>query len=271
MLLKETLGFASVSPNSVDAVSDRDFVAETLFALTMVATHLSRLAEDLIIYGTSEFGFVKFGDAFTTGSSMMPQKRNPDVLELARQSPARMLGDLVSLLATLKGLPTSYNKDLQEDKRVLFDAVDGMLLVLPAVAGALGDLRFDTARMRQAVSGSMMATDVADYLVDRGVSFRDAHSTVGKLVRQAEEQGCELDALPDDAFMSAHGAFGTDLRDALSPERSVARRAVEGGTAPQSVRVQLDAAKLAITPDADVPRGNELKAVTGRRSGPVAL
>ena len=266
VLLKETLGFGAVSQNSIDAVSDRDFVAEAIFALALVGTHLSRLAEDLIIYGSSEFGFVKFGDAYTTGSSMMPQKRNPDVLELARQSGARMLGDLVALLATLKGLPTSYNKDLQEDKRVLFDAVDGMLLVLPAVAGALGDLSFDRARMRGALSSSMMATDLADYLVDRGVTFRDAHASVGRLVREAEEAGVELSALPTSSYSAAHAAFGDDALGSLSPERSVARRTVPGATGPDAVKVQLEEARVALNPGIAVPRGNELVAGE-RRSG----
>ena len=170
-LLRERLGFAAMSPNSIDAVADRDFVAETLFALTLLGTHLSRLAEDLILFGSGEFGFVRFGDAFSTGSSMMPQKRNPDVFEIARGSAARMLGDLTTVLATLKGLPSGYNKDLQDDKRPLFDAVDTMMLVVPAVAGALDEVTFDTARMRAAVSAGLMATDLADYLVDRGVTL----------------------------------------------------------------------------------------------------
>ena len=149
---KARLGFDAVSPNSIDAVSDRDFVAELLFSAAMIGGHLSRLAEDLIIYGSSEFGFVQFGDRFTSGSSMMPQKRNPDALELARGSAARMLGDLTTLLATLKGLPSSYNKDLQDDKRIVFDAVDTLLLVLPAVAGALAECAFRGDRMRAALS-----------------------------------------------------------------------------------------------------------------------
>ena len=154
VLLQGSLGFTSLSQNSIDAVGDRDFVAELLFTVAMIATHVSRLAEDLIIYGSSEFGFVQFGDAFTTGSSMMPQKRNPDALELARGSGARAIGDLATLLATLKGLPSGYNKDLQDDKRVLFDGVDTVLLVLPAVAGALQEIRFNAKRMRAAISSS---------------------------------------------------------------------------------------------------------------------
>ncbi|HYS70191.1 MAG TPA: argininosuccinate lyase, partial [Gemmatimonadaceae bacterium] len=204
VLLQGSLGFSSLSQNSIDAVGDRDFIAELLFAVAMMATHLSRLAEDLIIYGSSEFGFVQFGDAFTTGSSMMPQKRNPDALELARGSGARAIGDLSTLLATLKGLPSGYNKDLQDDKRVLFDAVDTVLLVLPAVAGALQETRFNAKRMRAALSTSMMATDLADYLVEKGASFREAHAAIGSLIRESEREGCELDALPVSSFGKAH-------------------------------------------------------------------
>ena len=259
VLLKGSLGFSAISRNSIDAVADRDFVAELLFSLALVGAHLSRLAEDLILYGSSEFGFVRFGDAYTTGSSMMPQKRNPDALELARASGARMLGDLTALLATLKGLPSGYNKDLQDDKRALFDAVDGMLLVLPAVAGTLDELTFDTARMAAAVSSTMMATDLADYLVGKGITFREAHASVGQLVRQAEETGIELDALPLSTFSAAHAAFGPDVRDALSARASVERREVEGGTGPRAVRAQLDAAdRVACRRAGNQPRGNEL-------------
>jgi argininosuccinate lyase len=246
VLLKQTLGFSAVSQNSVDAVSDRDFVAELLFAATMIGAHLSRLAEDLIIYGTSEFGFVRFGDRFTSGSSMMPQKRNPDALELARGSAARVLGDLTTLLATLKGLPSSYNKDLQDDKRVLFDAVDTLSLVLPAVAGALEECEFDTQRMRGALSASMMATDLADYLVRKGVTFRDAHKAVGRLVRRGEDEGVSLDALPLAAFTAAHASFAADVFDSLSPARSVESRDVDGGTGPAAVRAQLEAAQRSL-------------------------
>lgn len=245
-LLQKRLGFASVSANSIDAVADRDFVAEALFALTLLATHLSRLAEDLILFGSGEFGFVRFGDAFSTGSSMMPQKRNPDVFEIARGSAARMLGDLTTVLATLKGLPSGYNKDLQDDKRPLFDGVDTMLLVIPAVAGALDELSFDATRMRAAVSAGLMATDLADYLVDRGVAFRDAHAAVGKLVREAETGSVELDALPLASFTAAHPMFAADVLDALKPERSLARRNLTGGTGPDAVREQLKAASAAL-------------------------
>lgn len=245
-LLQGTLGFEGITPNSVDAVSDRDFIAELLFDASMVATHLSRLAEDLIIYGSSEFGFVEFGEGFTSGSSMMPQKRNPDALELARGSAARMLGNLTTLLATLKGLPSSYNKDLQDDKRALFDSVDTLLLVLPATAGAIGELSFRRDRMLEAVSSSMMATDLADYLVRRGATFREAHGAVGRLVREAEQRKVEIKDLPATSFSAAHALFGEDAADALSPATSLAHREAEGGTGPTAVRAQIDQAEWAL-------------------------
>ena len=248
ILIQGTLGFDALSPNSIDAVSDRDFIAEVLFAATMIGTHLSRLAEDLIIYGSSEFGFVQFGEGYTSGSSMMPQKRNPDALELARGSAARMLGNLTTLLATLKGLPSSYNKDLQDDKRVLFDATDTLLLVLPAVAGALAECTFRPERMRAALSSSMMATDLADYLVRKGATFREAHGAVGRLVRESESTGQEMQALPFSSFAAAHPRFAEDVYEALSPERSVIHREVEGGTGPDAVRAQLEAAQAALAP-----------------------
>ncbi|HET7583937.1 MAG TPA: argininosuccinate lyase [Gemmatimonadaceae bacterium] len=246
VLLQGSLGFAALSPNSIDAVSDRDFAAELLFAIAMIATHLSRLAEDLVLFGSSEFGFVQFGDAFTTGSSMMPQKRNPDALELARASGARVLGNLTALLALLKGLPSGYNKDLQDDKRALFDATDTMLLVLPAVAGALGECTFRADRMRDALDSAMMATDLADYLVARGVSFREAHAAVGQLVREAERSGTQLHMLPYSAYTLAHPQFAHDVFDALSATASAARREVDGGTGPDALRRQLDAARAAL-------------------------
>ncbi len=258
VLLQGSLGFSAVSQNSIDAVGDRDFVAELLFAVAMMATHLSRLGEDLIIYGSSEFGFVQFGDAFTTGSSMMPQKRNPDALELARGSGARAIGDLSTLLSTLKGLPSGYNKDLQDDKRVLFDAVDTALLVLPAVAGALQETRFNAQRMRAALSSNMMATDLADYLVEKGATFREAHGAIGALIRESEHDGCDLDGLPLASFKAAHPLFGDDALDWLEPSRSVARRDVPGGTGTSAVKAQLRSAREALWPVGEAARGNEL-------------
>jgi argininosuccinate lyase len=256
VLLKESLGFAAVSPNSVDAVGDRDFVAEVLFASALLATHLSRLAEDLIVFGSSEFGFVQFGEAFTTGSSMMPQKRNPDALELVRASGGRTLGDLVALLTTLKGLPSGYSKDMQEDKRALFDAVDTLMLVLPAATGAIGELAFRRDRMQAALGSGMMATDVADYLVARGVTFREAHRAVGTLIRVADAQGLELHELPFAEFAAVHADFGIDVFESLSPRRSVERRDLTGGTGPNAVQAQLEAARAAMAPARDTPRGN---------------
>jgi argininosuccinate lyase len=244
--LAKSLGFSTISQNSIDAVGDRDFIAEVLFTLALVGAHLSRLSEDLILFGSSEFAFVRYGDAFSTGSSMMPQKRNPDALELARGSSARMLGDLVALMATIKGLPSGYNKDLQEDKRTLFDAVDGMTLLLPAVAGSLGALTFDTARMNYAVTSTMMATDLADYLVRKRVTFREAHAAVGRLVREAEEKGCDLGALPVAAFRAAHHEFGPDVMSELSPATSLGNREIDGGTGPNAVKRQLAAARIAL-------------------------
>jgi argininosuccinate lyase len=247
-LLQHMLGFRSISRNSIDAVGDRDFVAELLFAIALLGVHLSRLAEDLILFGSSEFGFVRFGEAFTTGSSMMPQKRNPDALELARGSGARTIGDLTTLLATLKGLPSGYNKDLQDDKRALFGAVDLILLVLPAVTGTLAEITFDRGRMADALSSTMMATDLADYLVGKGASFRDAHEAVGSLIREAEGKGCELTALPLESFRAANPLFDDDVMSALDPVASVARRSVPGGTGPEAIRHQLEAAVIAANP-----------------------
>jgi argininosuccinate lyase len=245
-LIRSELGFHAISPNSIDATGDRDFVAETLFVCTMTAVHCSRIAEDLIIYGSSEFGFVRFGDGFSTGSSMMPQKRNPDVFELARGGGARVLGDLVSLLGTIKGLPSGYSKDLQDDKRALFNAIDLLHLILPAMAGAISELRFERGRMRAAVSSAMMATDLADYLVKKGATFREAHGAVGALVRQAEEADIELTELPTEAFATAHALFGADARDALGAEASLAARNIAGGTGPEAVRAQLAQAAAAL-------------------------
>jgi argininosuccinate lyase len=247
-----------LSPNSIDAVGDRDFIAEMLFAVALMATHVSRLAEDLILYGSSEFGFVRFGEAFTTGSSMMPQKRNPDALELARGSGARTLGDLVAMLGMLKGLPSGYNKDLQDDKRALFDAVDLMNLVLPAVAGTLAEISFEDGRMRDALSSTMMATDLADYLVMKGTTFRQAHEAVGSLIREAESRKCELGELDISSYVAANSLFGPDVYQWLEPANSISRRNIPGGTGPEAVRAQLEAAREAIRPVKETPRGNEL-------------
>ena len=242
VLLKESLGFRAVSPNSVDAVADRDWVAELLFVAAMAGVHLSRLAEDLVLFASSEFGFVRLSDRFSTGSSLMPQKRNPDALELARGKAGRLIGDLTGMLALLKGLPSGYNKDLQEDKSALFSAFDALTDVLPAVAGTIRSLSIDVARCAGAVDSAMLATDLADFLVREGVPFREAHSAVGRLVRAAEALGCPLSALPREVFVEVSREFASaDLDSLFSAKASIEARASEGGTSPASVRTQIAA------------------------------
>lgn len=241
--LARELGFRHVSENSIDAVSDRDWAAELLFAGALAGTHLSRLAEDLVIFSTREFGFVRLADSYSTGSSLMPQKRNPDVAELARGQAGRLTGDLVALLTILKGLPTGYNRDLQEDKRAVFDAVDALAVVLPAMSGAVRSAEFRPERVHDALDTQLLATDLADYLVRRGVPFRRSHEAVGHLVRRAEELECQLEDLSDDDFRTAHAAFATDVREVFDLERSVDARGVTGGTARAAVERQLAAAR----------------------------
>src|SRR5215207_982869 len=229
------LGFAGRFENSLDAVSDRDFVAEALFALSLVAVHLSRMGEEVIVWTTDEFGFARLDDAYATGSSMLPQKKNPDIAELARGKAGRVIGDLTGLLATLKGLPLSYNRDLQEDKEPLFDAVDQLSLGLTAMAGLYGTLTFDVARMQAAAdSPYAAATDLAELLVDRGTPFRDAHALVGALVRDSLERHVPLAEL-----VEAHPDLGADGAALLEPGRPVSRRRTAGGAGPDPVALQL--------------------------------
>ena len=245
VLLKEALGFRSISANALDTTGDRDFVAEVAFACTMIATHLSRLGAELVLYSTAEFGFVRLADAFSTGSSLLPQKRNPDVFELARAKGARLAGDLMALLGILKGVPAGYSKDLQEDKALLFDAFDTLGLVLPAVTGAVATLTVDAGRMRAALDASLRATDLADRLVDAGVPFRESHTLVGKLVREAERLGVPLDAVPESAATAIHPSLGPVVRGLGSWEDSVERRATPGGSARASVVAQIEALQRA--------------------------
>src|SRR6058998_1267272 len=247
VLLKEALGFRALSPNALDATGDRDFVAEALFALALVGSHLSRLAAELQTYASAEFGFVKLSDAFSTGSSLMPQKRNPDVLELARAKSARLLGDLVALLATLKGIPAGYSKDLQEDKALLFDAFDTVALVLPAVTGAVASLTVDRDRMRGALDASLRATDLADLLVEAGVPFRESHGFVGRLVLEAERAGVPLDRVPPAAAAAIHPALGAAVAQLGTWEDSIEGRATPGGSARHSVEQQLEELRKAFT------------------------
>ena len=247
VLLKEALGFRALSPNALDATGDRDFVAEALFALALVGSHLSRLAAELQTYASAEYGFVKLSDAFSTGSSLMPQKRNPDVLELARAKSARLLGDLVALLATLKGIPAGYSKDLQEDKALLFDAFDTVALVLPAVTGAVASLATDPERMRAALDASLRATDVADLLVEAGVPFRESHGLVGRLVLEAERAGVPLDRVLPAVAAVIHPALGAAVAQLGTWEDSIEGRATPGGSARQSVAQQLEELRKAFT------------------------
>lgn len=245
--LRVALGFAALTPNSIDAVGDRDWIAELLSAAAILGVHLSRLAEDLILFTSAEFGFVQLSDAYSTGSSLMPQKRNPDAMELARGKAGRLIGNLSGLLVLLKGLPTGYNKDLQEDKEALFDTVDTLDALLPAVTGSVATMRFDAARCAGAVDAAMLATDLADHLVRRGIPFRQAHEVVGRLVRAAEVEGCSLAELPPERFVSESTAFeGTDLRGLFDARRSLESRAGPGGTGSASVRAQIEALKATL-------------------------
>ncbi len=241
--LAERLGFSRVSPNSLDAVSDRDFVAEFLFWAALLGVHLSRLSEDLILFSNPSLGFVVLADAFTTGSSLMPQKKNPDAFELARGKAGRLVGHLAGLLTTLKGLPTSYNKDLQEDKEPLFDAIDTLALALPVLAGAVATMTPQPGRMAAALRDDMLATDLADWLVAQGVPFRQSHGIVGEVVRTAERQGCSLRELDLAALQEIHPAFTAGALAVWDFERSVEQRAAPGGTARGAVRDQIAAAR----------------------------
>jgi argininosuccinate lyase len=240
--LAEALGFGDISRNSMDGVADRDFAAELLFALALLGTHLSRLAEDVILFASTEFGFVRLPDRYSTGSSLMPQKRNPDAMELARGKAGRLIGELTALLVTLKGLPSGYNKDLQDDKTALFAAFDTLAALLPAVTGTVREMGLDAAACEGAIDAGMLATDLADALVEQGVPFRSAHEQVGRLVRLGEASGTPLSALPREALLETAGAFATvDVAAALDARRSLERRAATGGTAPSAVREQLRA------------------------------
>jgi argininosuccinate lyase len=233
------LGFEAVAANSLDAVSDRDFVVDFHSAAALTMVHLSRLAEELILWASAEFGLVRLDDAFATGSSIMPQKKNPDVAELARGKSARVLGNLVQALTLLKGQPLAYNKDLQEDKESLFDSVDTLLDSLAVVSAMLPTLQFDRERgARLAVEHFTLATDVADYLAKRGVPFREAHEAVGRLVAECERQGKTFDDLTLDDFRAVHEAFAADVLE-IDLESALAARSAPGGTAPEAVAKQL--------------------------------
>jgi argininosuccinate lyase len=237
--LKEELGFERVSENSIHTVADRDWAAELTFTGALLGVHLSRLGEDLVLFSSSEFGLLSLSERFCTGSSLMPQKRNPDVAELVRGKSARLVGNLGGLLTLMKGLPSGYNRDLQEDKEFLFDTVDTLLVVLPALSGAVGEARFDAGTARARLLPELLATDLADYLVRKGVPFRESHEVVGRIVRRAEEMGVPISDLPPEAYREFHAAFEPDVTEVFSFEASVEARSVPGGTARSSIQTQL--------------------------------
>ncbi|RAS61058.1 argininosuccinate lyase [Lentzea atacamensis] len=236
------LGFYAPVENSIDGTASRDFAAEIAFVLAMISVNLSRIAEEVIIWTTAEFRFAVLDDAWSTGSSIMPQKKNPDVAELARGKSGRLIGNLAGLLATLKAQPLAYNRDLQEDKEPLFDSVEQLELLLPAFAGMVATLRFDVERMASlAPAGFTLATDIAEWLVRQGVPFRVAHEAAGACVRAAESRGVGLEELTDDEFLAISPALTPEVRSVLTVEGSIASRNAHGGTAPSRVREQLDA------------------------------
>ncbi len=238
------LAFKSVSENSIDAVSDRDFAIEFASACAQIMMHLSRLSEELVIWSTSEFGFVTIADAFTTGSSIMPQKKNPDVAELARGKTGRVYGSLVALLTVMKGLPLAYNRDMQEDKEAIFDAADTVSLSLSVFTEMLKRISINKEKMRRAAEdGFITATDLADYLVKRGLPFREAHQVVGKTVLRAIELGCGLGNLPLQEYKKLSPLVREDVYEALSVEASVSRRKSYGGTAQTNLNKRLQTLK----------------------------
>nr|WP_208382549.1 argininosuccinate lyase [Microbacterium ulmi] len=242
-LVARELGLARPAENSLDGTSSRDVVAEFAFITAMIGVDLSRFAEDVILWNTREFGFVTLDDAYSTGSSIMPQKKNPDIAELARGKAGRLVGNLTGLLTSLKGLPIAYNRDLQEDKEPVFDSVRTLELVLPAFAGMIATMRFDTDRMAElAPQGFSLATDVADWLVRQGVPFRDAHEISGALVRACEQRGIGLEEASDDLLAQVSPRLTPEVRTVLTIEGSVASRSGVGGTAP--VRVSEQRAEL---------------------------
>jgi argininosuccinate lyase len=242
--LATELGFESISRNSLDAVSDRDFCVEFLSACSLTMVHLSRLAEDIILYSTTEFGFIELGDAIATGSSLMPQKKNPDSMELVRGKAGRVFGDLLGLLTTLKGLPLAYNKDMQEDKEAVFDAFDTTVASLQVTQTVLSNIAINKERAQGAASvGYMNATELADYLVRKGMPFRDAHETVGKVVVHAIGKGVELDQLPLKDFHEYSTLIDEDVYQALSLDQTLRAKRLVGGTAPEIVATAISDAR----------------------------
>ena len=254
--LRERLGFAELTHNSMDAVGDRDFAADYLHAASLLLIHLSRLGEDLILWSSAEFGLARLDDSVSTGSSLLPQKRNPDSLELIRGKSGRVIGHLVGLLVVLKGLPLTYNKDLQEDKEGVFDAVDTINGVLPLARAAIHTLRIDRERARALLAGGYLnALGVADYLTRKGVPFREAHRISGVAVRRAESLGLDLDRLPLEEYRALWPSFGPDIFEALRIERALEDKDVVGGTAPARVRSEIDRVMREFPTLPDAPAG----------------
>ncbi|CAN2196357.1 ArgH Argininosuccinate lyase [Candidatus Nanopelagicaceae bacterium] len=246
------LGFTSSAGNSIDGVSDRDFVAEALFILAMVGSHLSRIGEEWCIWATTEFGWAKVADAYSTGSSIMPQKKNPDMAELARGKAGRLVGNLTGLLTTLKGLPFAYNRDLQEDKEPLFDSIDTVLLVLPAVTGMVATTDFDREKMALAAPlGFSLATEIADYLVRAHIPFAHAHEAAGKCVALCESSGRQLHQLTDTELAHIHPSLLPDVRDVLTVHGALASRTTIGGTSPTSFASQITSLKALVQRDTE--------------------
>jgi argininosuccinate lyase len=233
------LGFTSITRNSIDAVSDRDFALDFLAASSICEIHLSRLSEEIVFWSTAEFGFAELPDEFSTGSSMMPQKKNPDLLELIRGKTGRVIGDLMAMLTTLKGLPLAYNSDLQEDKERVFDAIDTLKPSIDLIAKLMPALKFDRARMAAAAGGPALATDLAEYLVARGMAFRGAHEIVGAIVKETSAAGKSLEELTDRDLARHSRVFGPGAAKILSAKSSVLRRNIAGGPAPSAVRDQI--------------------------------
>jgi argininosuccinate lyase len=241
--LASELGFDHVSQNSLDAVSDRDFAVDFLYAAAMLGVHLSRLAEQLVLFSSVEFGFVVLDDAYSTGSSLMPQKKNPDPLELTRGKAGRLLGHLTGLLVTLKGLPSAYDKDLQEDKEPVFDAFDTLSVVLPVMAGLIRTLHLNPKKMATQLEPALMATDLADYLTKKGVPFREAHKLVGRVVKIGEDKGVSIDAISTAELQEISKHFEADVGSIFEVETALATRTLTGGTSPESLEQQLAAAE----------------------------
>ena len=241
--LSESLGFDAPSFNSLDAVSNRDFAAEFLFVAALIGTHLSKLAEQVVLFTSAEFGFFELDDTYSTGSSLMPQKKNADPFELTRGKAGTLLGYLTGLMATLKGLPSTYDKDLQEDKIPVFAAFDTLVAMLPVIAGALRTLTVKPARMKAAIDASMMATDLADYLVERGVPFREAHAISGEVVRAGINKQKPLDELTLAEYQEINTVFDEAVYEVYDARESIAKRAAIGGTAPDAVKAQIERAK----------------------------